>query len=149
MVSGHSKPFGYDTKPQLNEKFVKLNTPKVGHKAQRFHSPKDFFFAWLREQTFINFDSVHVDKHELARVGFISVHNDDLVQCVYCNGILGLWSKADDIKKEHRKYYSNCPNINGDMTNISDIEESQTLQKLLEDKLSQRPSKKLKFSAGE
>ena len=50
-----------------------------------------------------------VNKTDLARNGFIYLHINDRVQCVFCRGILSSWEPGDVIEDEHRKHCPECP----------------------------------------
>lgn len=130
-------------KPTIDPQSKKdqLNGPK------RFFSSTDFFHEFLRLMTFLNFVSNDVDIKELAKNGFVAIHNGDLAQCVYCNGIIGLWEKTDNIKFEHEKHYPDCPSITGTMANVPD--DDSDIDKSLKYKLNHTmPKRESKFSAG-
>jgi len=56
---------------------------------------------------------------DLANAGFVYLGNDDHVQCVFCEGIIGNWEDEDFPMTEHRLLYPACPFIRGlDVGNI-------------------------------
>lgn len=50
-----------------------------------------------------------VDKEELAKNGFIYLHVNDRVQCVFCRGVLSDWEQGDIVANEHKTHCPECP----------------------------------------
>jgi hypothetical protein len=48
----------------------------------------------------------------LAHAGFFYFDQGDLVQCVYCQGILSDWQKRDNPMDVHKHHFAHCPFIN-------------------------------------
>jgi len=73
-----------------------------------------------RFQTFRNWPLRHITPADLANAGFIYTGRDDLVQCVFCEGIIGNWEDEDFPITEHRALYPQCPFVRDqDVGNIS------------------------------
>ena len=80
-----------------------------------------------RFQTFRNWPLRSITPADLANAGFIYTGRGDLVQCVFCEGIVGNWEDEDFPITEHRALYPACPFIRGqDVGNIS-LQNSATL----------------------
>ena len=72
-----------------------------------------------RLQTFRNWPLRHIVPADLANAGFIYTGRSDLVQCVFCEGIIGNWEEEDFPITEHRALYPHCPFVRGqDVGNI-------------------------------
>ena len=72
-----------------------------------------------RLQTFRNWPLRHIVPADLANAGFIYTGRSDLVQCVFCEGIIGNWEDEDFPITEHRALYPHCPFVRGlDVGNI-------------------------------
>lgn len=45
----------------------------------------------------------------MAKVGFYYLNRSDLVQCVWCSGVVAQWEKNDNAFEEHRRLFPKCP----------------------------------------
>ena len=62
-----------------------------------------------RLQTFTNWPiSSIVSPEKLAKAGFYYLQHKDMVQCIYCSGIVRKWELGDDPDKEHRIHFPKC-----------------------------------------
>ncbi|KAJ8678631.1 hypothetical protein QAD02_014418 [Eretmocerus hayati] len=49
-----------------------------------------------------------VSPERLARSGFYYLQQTDMVECVYCQGVVLRWEPGDDPDREHRIHFPNC-----------------------------------------
>ncbi|XP_035726375.1 baculoviral IAP repeat-containing protein 7-like isoform X2 [Vespa mandarinia] len=49
-----------------------------------------------------------VSPDKLAKAGFYYLQQADLVECVFCRGIILQWELGDDPEREHRTHFPNC-----------------------------------------
>ncbi|XP_034949209.1 baculoviral IAP repeat-containing protein 7 [Chelonus insularis] len=62
-----------------------------------------------RLSSFQNWPSTAAASPEsLARAGFYYLQQEDMVQCVYCKGIMRMWEPGDDPDTEHRIGFPDC-----------------------------------------
>lgn len=59
--------------------------------------------------TFANWPVPFMNPQTLAHSGFIYLRYEDVVQCVYCKGIVGSWEEGDIPDIEHRRHFPRCP----------------------------------------
>lgn len=59
--------------------------------------------------TFKNWPLHDVDPLELARAGFAFIGEKDIVQCSYCEGRIGSWTRSDVPLRVHDRFYHYCP----------------------------------------
>ena len=77
---------------------------------------KQFFNEADRLKTFYDWTCEQTSKEDLAKNGFISQHNGDSIQCVFCRVCISNWAHRDNISEMHRKLSSVCPLANGNET---------------------------------
>lgn len=64
----------------------------------------------LRLNTFSNFPrNSPVKPLDLVRDYFYYIGIEDKCQCTHCGGVLGGWMPGDDVHREHRKHFPDCP----------------------------------------
>ncbi|CAG5100992.1 Similar to Diap2: Death-associated inhibitor of apoptosis 2 (Drosophila melanogaster) [Cotesia congregata] len=54
----------------------------------------------------------NVTPESLARAGFYYLQQEDMVECVYCRGIMSKWEPGDDPYNEHRNGFPHCDFFN-------------------------------------
>jgi len=67
----------------------------------------------VRKSTFWNWKNKYVGGADLAKAGFVCLHEADLVQCFFCRVIVGFWEEGDIPIKEHTKHNPSCPFVQG------------------------------------
>ena len=67
-----------------------------------------------RRSTFFDYsERAWVGSSELAAAGFFFTGSVDRCQCAFCRGILRNWEPNDDPMTEHKRYFGDCPFVNG------------------------------------
>ncbi|XP_008554578.1 baculoviral IAP repeat-containing protein 7-B isoform X1 [Microplitis demolitor] len=75
--------------------------------------------------------SSNVTPESLARAGFYYLQQEDMVECVYCRGIMRMWEPGDDPFNEHRKGFPQCDFFNHQDSNSAlTTEEKEELAKV-------------------
>jgi len=100
----------------------------------------DFFLLRCeraRRRTFHDWRSAAVSPRDLAKHGFYFTGVDDVVQCVFCLGVLDAWNAADDDAapreqypaRRHRRQLPHCPFVRGfDVHNVPGGNDQDELQ---------------------
>jgi len=87
---------------------------------RRFHSYKNLLFYFFRLLTFKDWPLDFINPGDCAATGLFYLHNKDMVQCVYCRGVIGFWEEGDIPAEEHEKHFPLCPLVQGGLhTNVT------------------------------
>lgn len=78
-----------------------------------------------RLHTFNNWHHTSVNPLDLVRDYFYYLGIDDKCQCTQCGGVLGGWSLGDNVHREHRKHFPDCPFIQQCLQNPEPINPPQ------------------------
>ncbi|EFN85667.1 Apoptosis 2 inhibitor [Harpegnathos saltator] len=89
---------------------IKGNLGEVQETAVRSTNPlRDYGTTSQRLRSFVNWPiSSVVSPEQLAKSGFYYLQFSDLVECIYCGGVLTKWEAGDDPDSEHRLHFPNC-----------------------------------------
>ncbi|XP_032688139.1 baculoviral IAP repeat-containing protein 7 isoform X2 [Odontomachus brunneus] len=89
---------------------IKGNPGEVRETIVRSTNPlKDYGTVSQRLRSFNSWPiSSVVSPEQLAKSGFYYLQFSDLVECIYCGGVLTKWEAGDDPDSEHRLHFPNC-----------------------------------------